>query len=226
MSLYNYVLFDLDGTLTDSAEGITKSVKYSLNKFDIQVEDLSSLNKFVGPPLKTSFMEYYNFDEETATVAIDYYRDYFKAKGMFENKVYDGIEALLSSLKDYGFHLVVATSKPTVFSKQILEHFKLAFYFDAIVGSSLDGKLSTKEDVIRYAMESLNIKSDDAIMIGDREYDVIGALKNNLPSIGVTYGFGSYEELKNAGANYIVNSVDELHKKILELREGHHHHHH
>lgn len=163
-------------------------------------------------------MEYYNFDEETATVAIDYYRDYFKAKGMFENKVYDGIEALLSSLKDYGFHLVVATSKPTVFSKQILEHFKLAFYFDAIVGSSLDGKLSTKEDVIRYAMESLNIKSDDAIMIGDREYDVIGALKNNLPSIGVTYGFGSYEELKNAGANYIVNSVDELHKKILELR--------
>ncbi|AAK78398.1 phosphoglycolate phosphatase [Clostridium acetobutylicum] len=216
--MYNYVLFDLDGTLTDSAEGITKSVKYSLNKFDIQVEDLSSLNKFVGPPLKTSFMEYYNFDEETATVAIDYYRDYFKAKGMFENKVYDGIEALLSSLKDYGFHLVVATSKPTVFSKQILEHFKLAFYFDAIVGSSLDGKLSTKEDVIRYAMESLNIKSDDAIMIGDREYDVIGALKNNLPSIGVTYGFGSYEELKNAGANYIVNSVDELHKKILELR--------
>ncbi|KHD37807.1 5'-nucleotidase [Clostridium acetobutylicum] len=216
--MYNYVLFDLDGTLTDSAEGITKSVKYSLNKFDIQVEDLSSLNKFVGPPLKTSFMEYYNFDEETATAAIDYYRDYFKAKGMFENKVYAGIEALLSSLKDYGFHLVVATSKPTVFSKQILEHFKLAFYFDAIVGSSLDGKLSTKEDVIRYAMESLNIKSNDAIMIGDREYDVIGAFKNNLPSIGVTYGFGSYEELKNAGANYIVSSVDELHKKILELR--------
>ncbi|MCR3759581.1 HAD family hydrolase [Clostridium felsineum] len=215
--MYNYILFDLDGTLTDSAEGITKSVQYSLNKFNIKVDDISSLNKFVGPPLKASFMDYYDFDEDKANTAISYYREYFKAKGMFENRVYEGIETLLTALKAKGFHLVVATSKPTVFSEQILKHFKLKEYFDKIVGSSLDGSLSKKEDVINYALKSLNIDSSDAIMIGDREYDIIGAFKNNLPSIGVTYGFGSSEELKEAGADYIVNSVDELYKKILEI---------
>lgn len=208
--MYKYILFDLDGTLTDSKEGITKSVQYALSKLGISITDLDSLEKFIGPPLKDSFMEYYNFSDTKADEAVKYYREYFSERGLFENKVYPGVEAMLKQLKETGLHLIVATSKPTVFSEKILGHFNLSKYFDAIVGSTLDGSRSKKADVIQFALEEHKIKNDEAIMIGDREQDILGAAENGLKSIGVTYGFGSYEELEKAGASLIVNCVDEI----------------
>lgn len=217
--MFKYILFDLDGTLTNSKEGITKSVKYALNKFNIHVNDLDSLEKFIGPPLKDSFMEYYNFDENKAEEAVKYYREYFSEKGLFENEVYPNIESMLAKLKETGLHLIVATSKPTVFSEKILDHFNLTKFFDAIVGSTLDGSRSKKSDVIKFALEENKINSNEALMIGDREHDIIGAAKNNLASMGVTYGFGSYDELKKAGASYIVDTVNEIAKKIISLNK-------
>ncbi|WP_234123787.1 HAD family hydrolase [Clostridium hydrogenum] len=215
--MYKYILFDLDGTLTDSKEGITKSVQYALNKLGVSVDDLTSLEKFIGPPLKDCFMEYYNFSESKAAEAVAYYRENFSKRGLFENEVYIGVETMLTKLKETGLHLIVATSKPTVFSEKILEHFNLAQYFDAIVGSTLDGSRSKKADVIKFALEECKIKTSEAIMIGDREHDMIGAKENGLAAIGVTYGYGSYDELEKSGATYIVNSVYELLKKIETL---------
>lgn len=213
--VYKYILFDLDGTLTDSKEGITKSVQYALSKLDIDVQDLDSLEKFIGPPLMDSFMEYYDLSEDKASIALNYYRERFSKIGLFENKVYPKIEVLLSELGKHNFQLIVATSKPTVFSTQILKHFKLDRFFYDIVGSTLDGTRSRKADVIKYALNKNNIKDTEAIMIGDRNYDILGAKENNLPSIGVTYGYGSYDELKNAGASHIVKNVDELLERLL-----------
>lgn len=217
--MYKYILFDLDGTLTNSKEGITKSVQYSLNKFGISVQNLDSLEKFIGPPLKDSFMEYYNFDDVKAEEAVKYYREYFSKKGLFENEVYPNIESMLTRLKEIGLHLIVATSKPTVFSEKILVHFNLIKFFDAVVGSTLDGSRSKKADVIKFALEENKIKASEALMIGDREHDILGAKDNNLACIGVTYGFGSYNELQKAGANYIVNTVDEIAEKIISLNK-------
>lgn len=217
--MYKYILFDLDGTLTNSKEGITKSVKYALNKFNIPVTDLNSLEKFIGPPLKDSFMEYYNFDENKAEEAVKYYREYFSKNGLFENEVYADIETMLLSLKEAGLHLIVATSKPTVFSKKILNHFNLTRFFDAIVGSTLDGSRSNKSDVIKFALEENKIDPSKALMVGDREHDIIGAAKNNIASMGVTYGFGSHDELEKAGAKYIVDTVNELSEKIVSLNK-------
>jgi|GEM_PF-68664 len=217
--MFNYILFDLDGTLTNSKEGITKSVKYALNKFNINVTDLDSLKKFIGPPLKDSFMEYYNFDENKAEEAVKYYREYFSEKGLFENEVYPNIESMLGKLKEAGLHLIVATSKPTVFSEKILDHFNLTKFFDAIVGSTLDGSRSKKSDVIEFALEENKINTSEALMVGDREHDIIGAAKNNIASMGVTYGFGSHDELKKADAKYIVDTVNEIAEKIISLNK-------
>lgn len=217
--MYTYILFDLDGTLTNSKEGITKSVEYALNKFNIQVNDLDCLEKFIGPPLKDSFMEYYNFDENKAEETVKYYREYFSEKGLFENEVYPNIESMLTKLKEAGLHLIVATSKPTVFSEKILDHFNLTKFFDAIVGSTLDGSRSKKSDVIKFALEENKVSPSEALMIGDREHDIIGAAKNNIPSMGVTYGFGSHDELKKAGATYIVDTVNEIAEKIILLNK-------
>lgn len=217
--MFKYILFDLDGTLTNSKEGITKSVKYALNKFNIPVTDLDSLEKFIGPPLKDSFMEYYNFDENKAEEAVKYYREYFSKKGLFENEVYTGIETMLSKLKEADLHLIVATSKPTVFSEKILDHFNLTRFFNAVVGSTLDGSRSKKSDVIKFALEENKINPSEALMVGDREHDIIGAAKNSLASMGVTYGFGSHDELEKAGAAYIVDTVNELTEKIISLNK-------
>lgn len=208
---YKYILFDLDGTLTDPKEGITKSVQYALKKFDIIVDDLDTLEKFIGPPLTTSLMEFYGFSEEKAVEGVQYYREYFKERGIFENKVYENIENLLSKLKALGLILIVATSKPTVFSEQIIKHFNLDKYFDEVVGSNLDGTRSKKGEVIKYIIDKYKISDlSEAVMIGDRKYDIIGAQENNIASIGLTYGYGSEEELKAAGATYIANDIDEL----------------
>ena len=213
-----YILFDLDGTVTDPMIGITKSVQYALNKFDIEVEDLNELCKFIGPPLKDSFMNFYNFTEEDALNAITYYREYFSTKGLYENTVYENFEDMLISLKEKNKSLIIATSKPTVFAEKILEHFNLKKYFDFIAGSNLDNTRTKKADVISYALEQQGITEvSEIIMIGDREHDVIGAKALNIESIGVLHGYGSYDGLSNSGANYIVKDVKELHSLLISL---------
>mgnify|MGYP000968900118 CR=1 FL=1 len=214
---FKYILFDLDGTLTDPAIGITNSVMHALKKFGIVVSDPKELHKFIGPPLWDSFEKHYGFSKEEANTAVEYYREYYIDKGMFENLVYPGCEDLLKELKDNGKILIVATSKPEVFAERILEHFDLARYFTFIAGSTLDGSRVKKGDVIRYALESCGIiDGSQAIMIGDREHDIIGAKEMGLSSIGVLFGYGSRDELEGAGADFIVSTVEEIGKVVLE----------
>ena len=208
---YQYVLFDLDGTLTDPGVGITNSVMYALKRFNISVEDRASLYRFIGPPLKDSFESCYGFSDQQSQLAIRYYREYFTRQGMFENKVYGGIPELLRQLKAQGRTLILATSKPEEFSEIILRHFQLYEYFDIIAGASMDGSRTRKEDVIRYALEKSGCSTkSSAVMIGDREHDIIGADRNGLDSIGVLFGYGSYEELQTAGATYIANRPEDI----------------
>ncbi len=205
--MYQYLLFDLDGTLTDPGLGITNSVIYALHKFNIEVNERSLLYKFIGPPLKDSFKKYYDFSDEQSDLAIRYYREYFKKQGMFENEVYDGIHDLLIKLKAKGKSLIVATSKPEAFAVDILHHFDLYDYFDFVAGATMDDSRNKKADIIRFALNNCNISDKkSALMIGDREHDIIGAKDNGLDSIGVSYGYGSYDELKTAGATFIANN--------------------
>ena len=206
-----YLLFDVDGTLTDPMVGITKSVQYALRSYGIEVEDLNQLCCFIGPPLKDSFMEYYGFDEDRAMEAIGRYREYFRETGIFENEVYPGIERLLGKLKAEGRSLMTASSKPEVFVRRILEHFHLDAYFDFIGGADLEETRVKKADVIRYVMEETGISDpEQVIMIGDREHDILGAKEVGIESLGVLYGYGSREELTEAGADYIIDTVDNL----------------
>ncbi len=219
MKAKKYILFDLDGTLTDPKEGITKSVAYALDFYGIHVENLDTLCKFIGPPLKDSFMKYYGFEEKQAEEAVEKYREYFRPYGVYENKMYDGVDNLLQKLKESGKAVVLATSKPTVFAKVILEHFDLMKYFDVVCGSELDGSRVTKGDVVAYALEQLQemaeaegkvFEKNEAVMIGDREHDIIGAKQNGLDSIGVLFGYGCVEEFEEHGADKIVETVEEL----------------
>ena len=209
--MYKYILFDLDGTLTNPEIGITSCVMYALEKFDIKVEDRKVLHPFIGPPLDYSFQTYYGLSEEESQQAIKYYRERFSVKGLYENEVYDGVDKMLAELKRSGKILLIATSKPEEFTLKILKHFDLLKYFDYVAGATMDGSRGEKADVIRYALEISGIKdTSEAIMIGDRKYDILGAKENGLDSIGVLFGFGDYEELTEAGANHIVKSVEEI----------------
>ena len=211
MKDYKYILFDLDGTLTEPKEGITKSVAYALKYYGIHVEDLDTLCPFIGPPLKESFMKFYGFDDAKAEEAVEKYREYFRPHGVYENEMYEGIPELLQMLKKQGKVIVLATSKPTVFANIILEHFHLKSYFDCIVGSELDGTRVRKDEVITYALQQMCIRDKrEVVMIGDREHDILGAKANGLASIGVLYGHGNLEELQKAGADKIVETVQEL----------------
>lgn len=215
MDKYKVILFDLDGTLSDPKVGITKSVQYALHKMGFNETDMDKLECFIGPPLQVSFAEYYNFDKVQTQQAIDLYRERFKVKGMFENELYSNIPLLLNSLKETGFILVVATSKPTVFAEQILEHFNIEKYFELIVGSNLDGTRASKTEVIQYILDKYNeYKLDDFIMIGDRKHDIMGANNTGIDSIGVTYGYGLFEELSHSNPTHIVENVNQL-KDIL-----------
>lgn len=216
MNSYQNILFDLDGTITDSEKGITNSVAYALQKFDIPTENPSDLRKFIGPPLQDSFEKFHQFTKNDASKAVEYYREYYNDKGIFENYVFDGIENLLYQLKLKDKNLVVATSKPEYYANIIIKHFKLDDYFSLIVGSNMDGTRAKKNEIIQHVMNSLEIKHpNDSIMIGDREFDIIGAKQNQMKSIGVLFGFGSNEELENAGADHIVNTVQDLSNLLL-----------
>ena len=193
MKNYRYVLFDLDGTLTESGEGIINSAVYALKKFSIEPE-MSTMTKFLGPPLKDSFRDFYGFDDEKCEQAVKYYREYYTTKGIFENRVYEGVEDCLKMLSEAGLHLAVATSKPQVFAVKILEHFHLAQYFDYIGG--------------------VNDRSQ-VIMAGDRHHDVLGAKALGIDCIGMLYGYGTREELSKAGAVYIAETPLEAAKWLL-----------
>ncbi|HEL2324140.1 TPA: HAD family hydrolase [Streptococcus suis] len=213
--MYQTILFDLDGTLTDSGQGILNSVAYALEKMGIEEPDTANLNRFIGPPLYESFSRFYQLSPEDTQSAVDAFRVYFKEKGMFENQLYPGIIPLLEELRTAGKTLVIATSKPEIFAKQILEHFGIAHYFDVIAGASLDSSRISKADVIGYAINQLEAFPNNAVMIGDREHDIEGARMHQLPAIGVLYGYGSKQEFEKAGATMIVETVQDLKRVLL-----------
>ena len=205
-----YVLFDLDGTLTEPSLGITNSVMYAFKKFGIEIKDRSEIYKFIGPPLIDSFVEYYGFTKENALKAIEYYREYYSVKGIFENRLYDGIRELLRELYDDGKKIILATSKPQKFAEQILKHFSIDKYFCFVGAATMDEKRTQKDEVIEYILNECEIDTSSAVMIGDRKYDVLGAHKFGIKAIGVTFGFGSREELTQSGADFIADTPKEI----------------
>ena len=213
----NFLFFDLDGTLTDSAPGIINSARYALSHFGIKPNDDVML-KFIGPPLLESFQNLCGLDEENSREAIRLYREYFAVKGMFENSVYDGVYEMLEALRDEGKILAVATSKPEVYARKILDHFHLSEYFAHISGAALDHVRMTKADVLRNAVRGTEI-SDlcQGLMIGDRRHDVEGGNEVGMETLGVLYGYGSREELISAGAVDTAKTPSEVVSKILNF---------
>lgn len=215
--MYQYVLFDLDGTLTDPGEGITNSVAYALKKYGIEVADRTSLYPFIGPPLHESFQKFYGFSEEESMQAVAYYREYYRDRGIYENEVYEGIPEVLQTLREQGKTLLLATSKPEAFAIQILEHFQLLPYFHVVAGATMDGSRVQKGDVIRYALEAGQISDlSQTVMVGDRRFDIEGAKENGFSAIGVLYGYGDFQELSEAGAKNIIEHPQEL---LLHISE-------
>lgn len=214
-----YLLFDLDGTLTDPKVGICTCVQYALASLGIEEPDPDKLEPFIGPPLKDSFLRFYHLTEEQADAAVAKYRERFSDVGLFENEIYKGVAPMLRSLRAAGLVLAVASSKPTVYVQRILEHFGIAGYFKVVVGSEMDGRRVNKDEVVQEALRQLfgdeKVKKDQVYMIGDRSFDVEGAHRVGVESVGVTYGYGSMEELKEAKSDYIVRSVEELKEFLL-----------
>lgn len=235
-----YILFDLDGTLTDPMVGITRSVQYALKHYKIHEPDLKKLTPFIGPPLKDSFMRYYHFPEAQAQEAIGVYREYYSAKGIFENEELPGVRQMLERLKEAGKVLLVATSKPERFAKMIVEHFGLDPYFFFVGGADMEETRVKKGDVIRYVLEQTKIldgadpgrpaaqepqiaaqmaqtaaRKAQAVMVGDREHDIFGAKENQIQSVGVLMGYGSRKELEAAGADKIAADAEELTELLL-----------
>lgn len=211
--MYDVVLFDLDGTLTDPGEGITNSVAYALNKFGISVDDKKELYNFIGPPLIDSFMKYYGMNYEDGLKAVEYYREYFGVTGIFENTMFKGIPELLDSIKKSGRKISLATSKPEQYAVRILDHFGLTKYFDFIGAATMDESRSKKVDVITYTLDKLGVTDKSkVVMIGDRHHDIDGANQNGLDSIGVLFGYGDRVELETAGATYIAETINDIFK--------------
>ena len=220
-----YILFDLDGTLTDPKEGITKSVQHALAHFGIAVDDLDSLIPFIGPPLTDSFAMFYGFTHEQALEGVRVYREYFTQRGWRENQEYAGVREMLRALKTAGFSLSVATSKPEVFALRILDYFHLTDYFDVVGGADLDGTRIRKADVIRYTLGRAGVSQsgqalEQVAMVGDREHDILGAKAVGIESVGVLYGYGSREELEAAGADALAEQPGDLVRLLqYNLRE-------
>lgn len=210
--MYKAIFFDLDGTLTESGEGITKSVQYALEKIGKPEEDLEKLKVFVGPPLMEQFMKYAGVDEATGRKAVEFYRERYEVKGIYENHSYEGVEEMLQELKRKGYILAVASSKPEYYVTQILDYFKLSSYFDVVVGSEMNGARTSKSEVIEEALKRINMsdKRNEVLMVGDKEHDVLGARAAGLDCVAVAYGYGTQEELTEANPLKIVDSVDEL----------------
>ena len=211
MGKYVYILFDLDGTLTDSGPGIMNGFAYAIQSMGGQVTDRDQLRKFVGPPLKDSFSGILGYSPEDTEKAIRFYREYYdNMGGVFENIVYPGIEQLLSDLKSAGKKLIVATSKSSQTTNRVLEHFDLKKYFDFVATADYKSR-PHKPDVIRFVFEQCGITDrSHAVMVGDREYDISAANEAGIDSIGVLYGYGDEEELTSAGATYLAESASDI----------------
>lgn len=217
MNRVRNILFDLDGTLTDSKEGIVNAVLHAVAKMNLVEHNPEELVSFIGPPLKESFIQRYRLSEAEAKEALALYREYYSVQGKYENKIYPGIRELLRVLNDIGQMLFIATSKPTLFSRQIAEHFSIDIYFRDIVGSRLDHTRTGKSEIIRHILEKQHLDASETIMIGDRENDLSGARECGVASVAVSYGFGNPGEFTGLGALFIASDVDELKSKLLEL---------
>lgn len=211
MNRYKYVFFDLDGTVFDSGEGIKKSAKYALKKFDITISNDYELNRFIGPPLRNSFMEYYNLTADDAEKAIGFYREYYSEEGIFQGQIYNGITELLEYIHSKGIIAALATSKPEVYAERIIKHFGLDKYFTLISGATFDEKLVEKYDIIVNTASRLGVSAmSDVLMAGDRKYDIEGGKRAGTATVGVLYGYGSYSELYASDSDFIVSDADKI----------------
>ncbi len=213
--MYNYIIFDLDGTLSESAEGITKSVQYMLEKLGIIEPDLKKLECFIGPPLNVTLEGQYGMDKDTAWQGVLYYRERFDKIGVFENHPYNGIEDMLKALKSKGKTLAIATAKPQPQTDAIIKRYGFDKYFDVVKGPAPTSKEHTKADIVKAVIETLNCDKNRTLMVGDKSHDINGAKENGIKSLGVLYGYGSKKELEAAGADFVVETVKELKKFLL-----------
>lgn len=215
---YDFLLFDMDGMLVDTREGILKCAAHALNAFGIEVEELSSLTKFVGPPLKQSFTEFYGFSDAEADKAVEIYRSRYREKGQFECFVFPGVPEMLEALLAKGYRLCIATSKLEDYAKAMLDRLGIGKYFEQIIGATPDETISTKDEVIEESLKRMKIPHrSKALMIGDRKHDVLGAKKCGLDSFGVYMGCAEESEHEAAGATYIASSIEELQKALLSF---------
>jgi phosphoglycolate phosphatase len=213
--MYDTILFDLDGTLTDSGLGITKAVQYALGQMGYEVPERESLFCFIGPPLHKSFQRHYQMDEDTSVEAVRQFRVYYNQMGgILENEVYPGVRELLRDLKKAGKRLMIATSKPQAAAELVMHHFGLSQFVPEIVGGTDDTR-NTKGKVIGYALREFGVSPDTAVMVGDREHDIHGAAENGIPAIGITWGYGDRAELENAGAKAVFDTPEETVQYIL-----------
>lgn len=213
-----YLFFDLDGTISDSSLGIVNACQYALGQLGIEEPDRESLLRFIGPPLIDSFQEYYGFDYGKAKDAVKLYREYYRQGGLYENTMYEGIPEMLEELQKKGYHIIMATSKPQEFAELILKHFGIYDRFELVSGAGMDGTRDKKAHVIEYALKQLNIRDvAEVLMIGDREHDVLGAAEFGIECMGVLYGFGNEAEFESAGAKYMVQTVEDIVKKVEEI---------
>jgi phosphoglycolate phosphatase len=214
MKQYHTIAFDLDGTLTNPERGLTNSYKYGLRKIGLNITETDSLKKFIGPPLRDSFQEEYGLTLERAEEALQLFREYFGVYGWWDNELYPGIAELLSALKAAGKTVILATSKPEIYSSRILKLFGIDGYFDFSEGASLDSSRERKCDVLEYALSKVGVITPEqkagAVLIGDTVYDVEGANIVGIDSLAVTYGFGKEEDLRREGATYIAHTVSDI----------------
>jgi phosphoglycolate phosphatase len=215
---YGTVLFDLDGTLTDPREGITRSIQHALAQLGIDEPDLRKLEPFIGPPLLEAFMQFYGFDETRAWAAVTHYRERFKVTGLYENRLFDGVIELLDMLNGQGRNLFIATSKPWVFAQEIARHFGFDRHFNRIYGSELDGTRTNKVELIAHLLDTEQLEPADTLMIGDRKHDLIGARLNGLAAVAVGYGFGSTEELMAEAPAFHFDTLAQLHLAFAQQR--------
>jgi phosphoglycolate phosphatase len=207
------VLFDLDGTLSDPRPGITGAVQHALTRMGIVEADPARLTGFIGPPLGLSFERYYGLGEAAARVAVEHYREYFGTRGLYENALYPGIAGLLAELQERGTRLALVTVKPTRYAERILEHFRIARHFEAMVGTEMSELRASKEQIVGDGLRRLG-GADGAVVVGDREDDVKAARRHGVPSVGVAYGYGGRDELERAAPTLVVDSVAELRETL------------
>lgn len=212
------ILFDLDGTLIDSSEGITKSTQYALAHYGIIENDLSKFYKFIGPPLVASFKKYYDFPEEQAVEAVAVYRERYNKIGLFECSLYPGVRECIEKLKAQGYLIGMASSKPEVSCRRILEHFGILELFDDVVGATFDGRIDTKEEVLNEVMRRWSdVPKDEMCLIGDTMFDVEGANQVGIRTVAVTFGFGNVQEMVEAGAVAVCDGMEKLPEIVAGL---------